>query len=218
MPIIFISLNENFNEKIRIHGFEAKTMKIENYVPNPNIRTYYISPANSLCFMDGGIDYALSRIIFPGIEEKVKKIVKIIGIKSIVNKPYLPIGSSIIIDDDETNKSLVVSPTMLLPQNVSNTNNAYYATVTSLYNILVNKKEILDNVDIIFTSLCCGYGKMNEDESIKQILEGIKNYKNYNPKYTFDNIIINQPNMHEQPKLYQNTEFFDIKPEDIINC
>jgi len=218
MPIIFISLNENFNEKIRMHGFEAKTIKIENYVPNPNTRTYYISPANSLCFMDGGIDYALSRIIFPGIEEKVKNIVKIIGIKSIVNKPYLPIGSSIIIDDEETNKSLVVSPTMLLPQNVSNTNNAYYATVTSLYNIIVNKKEVLDNVDIIFTSLCCGYGKMNEDESIKQILEGIKNYKNYTPKYTFNNIIINQPNMHEQPKLYQNTEFFDIKPEDIINC
>jgi hypothetical protein len=107
---------------------------------------------------------------------------------------------------------------MLLPQNVSKTNNAYYATVASLYNILVNKKEILDNVDIIFTSLCCGYGKMNEDESITQILEGINKYKNYNPKYSLDNIIINQPNMHEQPKLYQNTEFFYINPEDIINC
>jgi O-acetyl-ADP-ribose deacetylase (regulator of RNase III) len=51
-------------------------MKIENYVPNPNKRTYYISPANSLCFMDGGIDYALSRIIFPGIEKQLKNVFK----------------------------------------------------------------------------------------------------------------------------------------------
>lgn len=43
-------------------------MKIQDYVPSPNKKTYYVSPANSLCFMDGSIDYALSRIIFPNIE------------------------------------------------------------------------------------------------------------------------------------------------------
>lgn len=30
--------------------------------------------------------------------------------------------------------------------------------------------------------------------------------------------IINEPNLYEQPKYYQNTEFFPIKPEEIINC
>jgi hypothetical protein len=54
MPIIFISLSDTFTEKTRSRGFEAKTMKIQDYVPNK--RTYYVSPANSLCFMDGGID------------------------------------------------------------------------------------------------------------------------------------------------------------------
>ena len=43
-------------------------MKIQDYVPNPNKKTYYVPPANSLCFMDGGIDYSSSRIIFPNIE------------------------------------------------------------------------------------------------------------------------------------------------------
>jgi len=89
--------------------------------------------------MDGGIDYVLSRIIFPNIEMEVKNIVKQLGITSIVGKPYLLIGSSIIIEKDN-NKSLVISPTMLLPQNVSNTKNAYYATISVLYNILINKK------------------------------------------------------------------------------
>ena len=216
MPILFISLSETYTEKIKQYGFEAKTMKIQDYIPNPNKKTYYVSPANSLCFMDGGFDYALSRIIFPNIEHEVKHIVKQLGITSIVGKPYLPIGSSIIIDKE--NKSLVISPTMLLPQNVSNTKNAYYATVSCLYNVLMNKKEKLEDVDIIFTSFCCGYGKMNEDVSIRQTIDGIKDYIHYNPTVITPNIILNEPNLYDQPKYYQNTEFFRINPEEIVNC
>ena len=136
--------------------------------------------------------------------------------KSIVGKSYLPIGSSIILD--KGNKSLVISPTMLLPQNVSNTKNAYYATIAVLYNILINRKENINDIDIIFTSFCCGYGKMEEDESINQIINGIKDYVNYKPKILNKNIIINEPNLCDQPKYYQNTEFFSIKPEEIVNC
>lgn len=217
MPIIFISLSETYIDKIQKYGFEAKKMKIQDYIPNPNKKTYYISPANSLCFMDGGIDYALSRIIFPNIEIEVKNIVKKLNIQNIIGKPYLPIGSSIIIDKYH-NKSLVISPTMLLPQNVSNTKNAYYATISVLYNILINKKENLEDIDIIFTSFCCGYGKMNEEISIQQIIDGIKDYVYYKLKVINQNIIINEPNLYDQPKYYQNTEFFKIKPEEIVNC
>lgn len=216
MVIKFVSLNKTFTEKIKKYGFEAQTLKIQDYVPEPNKKTYYVSPANSLCFMDGGIDYALSRIIFPNIEIEVKNIVKQLGITSIVGKPYLPIGSSIIINKD--NKSLIVSPTMLLPQNVSNTKNAYFATMSVLYNILNNRKENLKDVDVIFTSLCCGYGKMDEDVSIQQILDGIRDYIHYKPKIINQNIIINEPNLYKQPKYYQNTEFFEIKPEEIVKC
>ncbi len=219
MPIIFITLSESYAEKIRKYGFEAKTMKIQDYQPDPNKRTYYVSPANSLCFMDGGIDYALSRIIFPNVEKDVKKVVKELGIESIVGKPYLPIGSSIIIDkDDNTNKkrSLVVAPTMLLPQNVSMTKNAYYATMAILHNILINRKENLNDVDIIMTSLCCGYGKMNEDDSIRQILDAIRDFEEYNPLVIDNNIILKEPNLLSQPKYYMNSEFFNINPEDMV--
>jgi len=211
MPIIFISLSDTFTDKIKSYGYEAKTIKIQDYIPNK--KTYYVSPANSLCFMDGGIDYALSRIIFPNIEKTVKEILLNLGIKNLVGKPYLPIGSSIIIDCN--NKSLVLSPTMLLPQNVANTQNAYYATMAILYNILINRGENIDNVDIIFTSLCCGYGKMDEHNSMQQTLNGIRDYNNYKPIIINKNIIINEPNLLEQPKYYQNTEWFSINPADI---
>jgi hypothetical protein len=65
-----------------------------------------------------------------------------------------------------------------------------------MYNIIVNKKEDLLNTDIIFTN----YGKMDPDESIKQIMAGIKDYPSYRPKIINENIIIHEPNLLEQPK------------------
>ena len=165
----------------------------------------------------GGIDYALSRIIFPNIEKEVKHLLNNYGRDNLLGRKYLPIGSSFIIEKGE--KNLIISPTMLLPQNVSKTHNAYYATMSILYNLLVNREEKLNEIDIIFTSLCCGYGKMNEDESIKQILKGINDYKNYNkynPTIINECIILCEPNLKEQPKYYQNTEFFNIPPKEII--
>ena len=188
MPIIFITLSETYAEKIRLHGFESLVMKIQDYQPRPTARmTYYVSPANSLCFMDGGIDMALSRQVFPRIEPLVKSQVRAIGRQTLLGRPYLPIGSSIILNDHNPDnsaapkKSLVVAPTMLLPQAVPATRNAYYATMAVLYNILVNRCENLDDVDILLTSFCCGYGKMSKQESLRQILDGIRDYRDYKP-------------------------------------
>ena len=225
MPIIFITLSETYAEKIRLHGFESLVMKIQDYQPRSTARTtYYVSPANSLCFMDGGIDYALSRIVFPGIEPLVKSQVRAIGRQTLLGRHYLPIGSSIILDEPNPDnsaapkKSLVVAPTMLLPQAVPDTRNAYYATMAVLYNILVNRGENLDDVDILMTSFCCGYGKMYESESIQQITNGIRDYMTYQPTWTAKNIVLAEPNLWEQPKYYQNTEWMIIPPNEIQKC
>ena len=214
MPIKFISLNKKFNDLVKQKGYQSETDRIENYIPDVNKRTYYVSPANSLCFMDGGIDLALSRKVFPGIESKLKMKVKNLNKINLLGRPYLPIGSSVILD--ENNKSLIAAPTMLLPQNVSSTQNAYYATMAVLYNILVNRNEKLNNVDIIFTSMCCGYGKMSEEESVRQILQGFDDYHLYNANRINNDIIVKEPNLTEQPKYYQNTEWFKIDIKDII--
>ena len=107
---------------------------------------------------------------------------------------------------------------MLLPQAVPATRNAYYATMAVLYNVLVNRGENLDDVDILMTSFCCGYGKMSEQESIQQILDGIRDYPNYKPMRLTKFIILAEPNQHEQPKYYQNTEWLDIPPNEIQKC
>jgi O-acetyl-ADP-ribose deacetylase (regulator of RNase III) len=61
-----------------------------------------MSSANSLGFMDGCIDLALSRIVMPGIEPTLKKAIKNYGKLSRIDRMYLPIGSSIIIGYDSS--------------------------------------------------------------------------------------------------------------------
>jgi O-acetyl-ADP-ribose deacetylase (regulator of RNase III) len=218
MPIIFITLSETFANLARELGYDARVMKIQNYQPRTTARiTYYVSPANSLCFMDGGIDLALSRQVFQGIEQEVKSQVRELGRETLLGRPYLPIGSSLILDR-QNNKSLVVAPTMLLPQAVPATRNAYYATMAVLYNILVNRGENLDDVDILMTSFCCGYGKMSEQESIQQITDGIRDYQNYKPARISNSVILAESNLMEQPKYYQNTEWMNILPNEIQRC
>ena len=227
MPIIFITLSETFANLARTnigHGYDARVQLIQDYQPRLTARmTYYVSPANSLCFMDGGIDLALSRQVFPGIEPLVKSQVRAIGRQTLLGRHYLPIGSSIILDDPNPDnsaakKSLVVAPTMLLPQAVPQTRNAYYATMAVLYNVLVNRGENLDDVDILMTSFCCGYGRMSEQESLQQILDGIRDYRDYKPLRLTKSIILAEPNLADQPKYYQNTEWLDIPPNEIQKC
>jgi len=232
MPIIFITLSETFANLARDHGYDARVQPIQDYQPRPTARrTYYVSPANSLCFMDGGIDLALSRQVFPGIEPIVKQRVRKLGRQTLLGRPYLPIGSSLITDgiDDPgqpvsgptshtPRKSLVVAPTMLLPQAVPHSQNAYYATMAVLYNILINRGENLDEVDVLLTSFCCGYGRMSEQESLNQILDGIRDYPTYCPLCLSETVILAEPNLPEQPKYYQNTEWMDILPNEIQKC
>jgi hypothetical protein len=82
-------------------------------------------------------------------------------------------------------------------------------------------KKVAGEVSSLITAkahLMKSHNLKEEDVSIHQIISGIKDYINYNPKVVNENIIINEPNLYDQPKYYQNTEFFPINPEEIVNC
>ncbi len=212
--ITFISLNEKFIELAKNKGLNAQVCRIENYKPIKPV-VFYVSPSNSLGFMDGNYDLALSRIIFPNIEKTVKLNIKKYGKINLLGRYYLPIGSSIINETNKINNFMVSCPTMLLPQDVSNTSNCYFATIAALYNIYINCKYNDDDIEIILTSMCCGWGKMTEENSLSQIIDAIETYKNYKP-VCIDKCILLEPNLDEQPKYYQNTEWKEIHYSEII--
>lgn len=217
MPVKFVSLDKDFCDRIRSYSYEAYNTPVEQYVPVR--KTYYVSPANSLCFMDGGIDAALSRVVFPNIEPRVKKIVNMIGRKSLMGRCYLPIGSSIVVDYD-AKRSLIVAPTMLLPQDVSTTHNAFYSTMAVFYNLAYICGEDLNQVDVIMTAMCGGIGRMPIDESINQMLAGMEKYREYKPEQidAKNKILICEPNLEQQKKLYQNTEWINVPVTEVVHC
>jgi O-acetyl-ADP-ribose deacetylase (regulator of RNase III) len=210
MKITIVSLNKTYCELSK-NTYDTHIKNIEDYIPEKKY-VFYVSPANSLGFMDGGIDIVYSRIMFPDIEKSVKSEIKKLNILSKLGRPYLPIGRSLIVPTEKNMTYLVVSPTMHLPHNVQHTNNCYHATMSSLK--IINEfceSNNINDFEVIFTSMCCGHGCMSENESFKQFNKGVNDFKNYNYDDCKNTI------MSEQPCIYDNLEFCDFTGEDIIS-
>lgn len=215
-----------------------------NCLPWTDIRTikpepgmFFVSPANSLGFMDGGIDYVLSRIMFPDIQRKVKAHILSKSYKTLLGRPYLPIGQAVIVETQFPGVNLIAAPTMWLPQDVRQTHNAYHAMYAILekaydyqYEQLETKRDkekekekergrgkrqeynmdMDQEAEIILCGLCTGCGMMSPDEAIKQMFEAYTDYEQgLEPKYDHDAIVA------EQPMLYMNSEFKPIDPDKI---
>lgn len=222
--ITIISLNQEYIDLAKKEGFKhAHKMQIQEYRPiRKNV--FYVSPANSLGFMDGGIDMDLSRVVMPDIEKPLKREIQKHGLLTKLGRKHLPIGSSIIVEPEkqdvylyylkDKNCHLVSAPTMWLPQDVSMTQNCYYATVASLYNVLINCRY--QDAEIIFTSMACGWGKMTPKQSLDQFIHAVKTYPEYRPHKIVDRCVIHQPNIEEQGNFYENTEWKDIDPADVV--
>ena len=85
----------------------------------------FVSPANSLGFMDGGIDMVLSRTMFPSCEKRLKALIAALG------RPYLRVGSAAwFMVGPRT--GFIAAPTMFLPHDVADTQNAYWAFLAAL--------------------------------------------------------------------------------------
>jgi len=203
----FISLNDTFIHEIKklFPQSIAEVGRVENIPREGHI---FMSPANCLGFMDGGIDLALSRNIFPGIEIEpvVKREIRELGLLTNLGRPYLPIGSAILIP--RSNSGMISAPTMFLPHNVSETRNAYWAALAAFRVFRKYYGRSMDHT-LVLTSLCCGYGKMDEARSAAQIREAYDDF--LSGKVPIDSsssrTIVLQPLVnHEQPKNFDNRE------------
>jgi O-acetyl-ADP-ribose deacetylase (regulator of RNase III) len=215
MSIKFISLNAEWIKYMKEYftGIPSIITECTDITTISPDNTCFVSPANSIGFMDGGIDLVLSRTIMPGIESKVKRRIRELGILTTIGRPYLPIGSVITVHHDDTTH-LIVAPTMFLPHDVSGTQNAYW----SFFAALKMWKKLCDKADIrynlVVTSHCCGYGKMSENESARQMKKAYDDFiSNSGPVAVteFDDCIIFPNRDMEQPRNYDNREIKELQ-------
>ena len=130
MRLHFVSLNETWIREIQQLFPDAQTTcgDVQTIVRE---KTVFVSPANCLGFMDGGIDYVYSRKMFPGCEQQVKQKIKDLGFQTLLGRDYVPIGSAFLVPVGETT-GLLCAPTMFLPHDVSQTRNAYLSCLAAL--------------------------------------------------------------------------------------
>lgn len=133
-----------------------------NSIPREN--TVFVSPANSLGYMDGGIDYVLSREMFPGLQTIVQDLVAEHGVVNAFGRHYLPVGSAL-----AATTYLIVAPTMFQPRDVSLTRNAYWSFLAALTLFHKHYKCDDERLTLVATSHCSGYGCMDSVESAQQM-------------------------------------------------
>ena len=170
LPIIhFISLDKLWVETITSLFAEHPNVTVThgNIKSLPVENTVFVSPANSLGYMDGGIDWALSREMFPGVQTKVQLIIQCNGLINGFGRRYLPVGSAFCMQV-RSSTQLIVAPTMFQPRDVSHTRNAYWSFLAAL-SVFAKNGCVDAGMTLVATGHCCGYGCMNPVESARQM-------------------------------------------------
>ena len=233
MKFVFVDLKEQFIEAIEEHfshqeNVTAMVIRVEEL---PRTNTAFVSPANCLCYMDGGIDYVYSRDMFVLCESVIRSRLQDMvnageNNLSLLGRPYLPIGSAMCYTADEaSNTVLIASPTMLQPQDVSETENAricMFAVLQALEEYNSSSKTPIETC--VIPALCCGYGKMDPKVAAEQCKQAFDDFyaSGETSQYSIFRhagegndftLLYEQDLPSTQPKYYVNSEFFRIGPE-----
>ena len=173
--------------------------------------TMFLSPANSLGFMDGGIDAAYMEM-FPGVQRAVQAKIRMLGNRTALGRYYQPVGSALVVPVGVA-CTLVSAPTMFLPHDVSATRNAYHAMMASL---MAFKKQGGSATLLLATGLCCGYGKMDPAVSARQVREAYDDFVRGRVPEEIERaddptFVVTESRDDEQPANYDNREIHDIR-------
>jgi O-acetyl-ADP-ribose deacetylase (regulator of RNase III) len=171
LPAIhIIGLNNEAIQACTVEFGARATCRVCDITSVPRDNAAFVSPANSLGFMDGGIDKPL-REMFPGCESRLKAAIKQLGHRTGLGRYYLRVGSAYW-QSVGTNTYLISAPTMFLPHDVSTTQNAYWAFLAVL-----EAASELPVQRLIVPTLCCGWGRMSAAESARQMRRALDDFE-----------------------------------------
>ena len=205
--LVFVSLNPEFVTLARA-AFPDATIWDSDVAELESKGTAFVSPANSLGFMDGGIDAAYRRM-FPGCETIVKSAIAAIGERTNLGRAYLRVGSVFWQPVKAGGAYLITAPTMFLPHNVSQTQNAYWAMRAILMAYDRIRFASPQTTRLVVPSLCCGWGGMSPADSVAQIARAISDHAKEGPlpiEVEGLNFFLLPSRDHEQPSNFDNRE------------
>jgi O-acetyl-ADP-ribose deacetylase (regulator of RNase III) len=205
MSFTFLDINPEFDKCVKKRiplKCHTHTGGVNGYKPTGK-KVYYVSPANSLGMMDGGIDEIYSRKMFPGLENKVKEAINKAGKLNGRGHKYLPVGSALTVPTGVDNNYMIVAPTMLMPENVKDTRNAMWS-MSAVLHVLAGQNFFDSEDEVIIPGLCTGVGGMDFDTCCQQMALAVYPFMNNPNNYYDKDYYVCEPNLQEQP-IYKRT-------------
>jgi O-acetyl-ADP-ribose deacetylase (regulator of RNase III) len=167
----------------------------------------YVSPANSLGLMRGGID-GIYRKMFPNIENDVRDEIRKLGHKNGTGHFYLPVCSALLvnisgdctIDKLKNCKNYVICcPSMLLPgSNIEGTENVYYC-YKSIMTLIKKLPFKVDNV--IIPGIGTGIGGIAYEKCANEFYKALKDFGNNDETPNNQYLVLNTKQMDKQPNI-----------------
>jgi O-acetyl-ADP-ribose deacetylase (regulator of RNase III) len=198
-------------------GIEFVCDDIENVIDTCDV---LISASNSRLYLDGGSDLAFMKKYPQAFDMTISKLhnslkynKRLFGLEMAI--PHLPVGAAM---KTKIGKHIFInSPTMILPQNVVHTNNAYYSCKAAL--------ELLDKIEggydrALITLMCAGVGGMDPRESARQMKMAIDDHSRGIKFDVIPNEIdfVHIPGiMKNQPKYYSNGLYIDVGIDEMLS-
>lgn len=179
-----IGLDEEFNTLATAAFGDAAICEVRDVTTVPRDGRIFVSPANSLGFMDGGIDAVYEKRMFPGVQASVQRAIKTLGEGHLtrLGRPYLRVGSALwTLFEGGDLSALITAPTMFLPHNVSGTRNAYWSflAVLELADRIYEMSEA--NLHTIVCPALCrterAWGRMPAAEAVAQMREALTDFE-----------------------------------------
>ncbi len=121
-----------------------------------------VSPANSFCFMDGSLDYIITKKLGPQVQEKLQAILK----NSLMGE--LLVGQALLVKTNNIDIPYCISaPTMRVPTILNEGNVNIYLAAKAIFSILLQNEHLFDTVTI--SGLGTGVGKVPYNICAKQM-------------------------------------------------
>lgn len=139
------------------------------------------------------------------LEEEIKNKINKYKFKTLQNRNYLPISTSLLIN--YKNYNILYVPIMWIKQDISNTRNYYNSLMTVLIHIY--KIKLLSKNDQVQKLYLTNF----DYNIVQKTIEDFKKIDNiYDTLDYKDDIFINPGyyNLDEQPPIYQNNEFREL--------
>ena len=196
LKVYLVDINSAVTDAAKAVGWdETVTVLIRDVVTiAADFGVAFVAPTSSRGRMDYGVCATYGGALFPGIDSRVAHAVSAIGVPDRVGGTYLPVGQAIKVDD------LIVAPTMMCPQSVSGTSNAFYAMSAALWAAHRSGVRVL-----VVPGLCTGVGGMDPDIAVSQM------------EYAHELFLAGEHHdtmavtiLHKQPAIPDNADFFEV--------